>query len=297
MSTAENAAPELDRVSIESARSEKISDLAAALAAAQGAFGPVPRDRTVSVSTRTGGAYTFKYAPLDTILGAVRQPLSANGFALSQDIIANGRRDYVRTTLYHTSGQWISNQVPVFASGDGAQAYGSGLTYARRYGVTLLLGIVADDDDDGNLADGRATQQRRPEPQRQPEAAPAGTGTTAEQMRAVYRTQIQKAACRVMGWTGDDLIAAVQSRFGRRFMELEHDEAHGFMREVEGISRLWGAAQNAVAEDMGENVEPAQLAEATRDRFRALAESENTVPLAVTRETWMRWIGKIKGGE
>ena len=37
------------------------------------------------------------------------------------------------------------NRVKIINSQEGAQAYGSALTYARRYGITLLLCVCADD--------------------------------------------------------------------------------------------------------------------------------------------------------
>jgi hypothetical protein len=131
----------------------KESDIAAALAKAQGEFEPIKRDKTVTVTMKSGGKYTFSYAPLESILHAVMPALSANGLSLTQAIYANGK-EYVETTLRHASGQTLSNRIPIFVRDDGAQAYGSALTYARRYGVTLLLCVSADDDDDGNAAEG-----------------------------------------------------------------------------------------------------------------------------------------------
>lgn len=135
-----------------------VDQLAAALATAQGAFDPIHRGKIVTVTMKSGGKYTFAYAPLESILRAVTPALSANGLSLSQDVIPSPEGAYVETTLFHSSGQKISNRVAVFQSGDGAQAYGSGLTYARRYGVTLLLCICADDDDDGNASEGNSVE-------------------------------------------------------------------------------------------------------------------------------------------
>jgi hypothetical protein len=40
------------------------------------------------------------------------------------------------------------------------QEYGSALTYARRYAVSAIIGIVADEDDDGNRAQGHEASGR-----------------------------------------------------------------------------------------------------------------------------------------
>lgn len=135
-----------------------VKDLAAALSIAQGSFDPVHRGKVVTVTMKSGGKYTFAYAPLESILKAVTPALAANGLSLSQGVIGSENGPYVKTTLLHSSGQQISNRIAVFHSGDGAQAYGSGLTYARRYGVTLLLCVCADDDDDGNASEGNTVE-------------------------------------------------------------------------------------------------------------------------------------------
>ncbi len=132
--------------------------LHAALAAAQGEFTPIKRDKTVKVSMKAGGSYTFSYAPLESILHATVPALSKNGLALSQVTVPEATREYVKTTLFYVDGTSIDNLIPIFVRDDGPQAYGSALTYARRYGVTLLLCVSADDDDDGNAAEGNSAQ-------------------------------------------------------------------------------------------------------------------------------------------
>jgi hypothetical protein len=138
-------------------------DISAALAVAQGEFGAVVRDKTVTVTMKSGGKYTFSYAPLESILHAVKPALARNGLSLTQALIMADGKEYVETTLRHSSGQTISNRIPIFVRDDGPQAYGSGLTYARRYGVTLLLCISADDDDDGNAAEGNSAEAKQKE--------------------------------------------------------------------------------------------------------------------------------------
>lgn len=141
------------------------SAISEALAKAQGEFSPVLRDKTVTVTMRSGGKYTFSYAPLESILHAVKSALSKNGLSLTQAMVVQDGKDYVETTLRHASGQSISNRIPLFVKDEGPQAYGSALTYARRYGVTLLLCVSADDDDDGNAAEGHSaetTKSREP---------------------------------------------------------------------------------------------------------------------------------------
>lgn len=124
--------------------------LAAALAKAQGAFPAISRDKEVTVQTKTGGSYKFKYAPLDSILNAVRKPLADNGLAVVQ-LLDDG--DLV-TMLMHESGARLAGRVSIPAVEGNVQAFGSAITYLRRYSIQAILGIAAEEDDDGNQADG-----------------------------------------------------------------------------------------------------------------------------------------------
>lgn len=152
-------------------RSASIAALAAALSGAQKNFAPIPKDREVTVTTQTGGTYKFKYATLDAIMSATMPALAEQGLAISQALTEWGTNYAVETTLYHSSGEWISNVTPMFLSGKrtkegrdlppGNQELGSAQTYARRYGYSALLCITADEDDDGNHADGNHASGER----------------------------------------------------------------------------------------------------------------------------------------
>lgn len=132
----------------EFAASVDIDELAAALSKAQAALPNPPRNRTVTVRTKKGGSYEFSYATLDVILELAKKPLADNGLAVVQLPMASA----VETPLLHSSGQWLSASTPIRVDGSDAQAYGSAVTYARRYALTAMLGIAADEDDDGNAA-------------------------------------------------------------------------------------------------------------------------------------------------
>lgn len=145
-------------------------NLHSALAAAQGEFEPIRRDKTVTVTMKSGGKYTFAYAPLESILHAVTPALSRHGLSLTQATTAlESGKEFVETTLRHSSGETLKNLIPIFVRDDGPQAYGSALTYARRYGVTLLLCISADDDDDANAAEGNSAEVNKQPVQRGPD--------------------------------------------------------------------------------------------------------------------------------
>lgn len=125
--------------------SESIAALAAALAKAQGAIEPVPK-------TKVNPHFRSKYAPLEEIAGAVRGPLMVNGLAVVQTFGTSDGAILIETTLVHESGEWLTGELLLPVDKGTAQGVGSAITYGRRYALAALLGVVSDEDDDGNAA-------------------------------------------------------------------------------------------------------------------------------------------------
>lgn len=144
--------------------SDTIDQLATALALAQAEFTNPEKNRTVKVQTKTGGSYTFDYATLDSILDLVRGPLTRNGISLIQpaDTLPDGTTT-LATRLQHASGQYLETCLVVHPAGNDLQSLGSALTYLRRYSLITLLGLAAEEDDDG--AHGSGHQSERTERQ------------------------------------------------------------------------------------------------------------------------------------
>lgn len=98
--------------------------------------------------------FKSKYADLGSVMEACKKALNDNGISVLQPI--NG--DEVETILVHESGEWFSSSTKIVckASND-PQAYGSAITYARRYGLQSMVFIPAEDDD-GNKANGNVAK-------------------------------------------------------------------------------------------------------------------------------------------
>ena len=126
-------------------KSESIVELAKALSVFQGQIVAVKKDAL-------NPFYKKKYATLDTIWEAIRKPLSANGLSVAQTIGLQDGKSILETTLYHSSGEWISGIMLVNPVKDDPQSLGSAISYARRYSLSAMLGIVADEDDDAEKA-------------------------------------------------------------------------------------------------------------------------------------------------
>jgi len=92
------------------------------------------------------------YADLNSVREACIPALNANGIAVLQPIVQIDGKNFVKTLLLHESGESIEGLTEIlFAKQNDPQAQGSGITYARRYGLQSLVNIGAEDDD-GNKA-------------------------------------------------------------------------------------------------------------------------------------------------
>lgn len=106
--------------------------------------------------------FKSKYADLNSVREACQPLLNANGIVILQPTVQKDGKSYVRTLLVHAaSGEWISSDTEIIASKpNDPQAAGSGLTYARRYGLQALVSLGADDDD-GEKAMARSSANTR----------------------------------------------------------------------------------------------------------------------------------------
>lgn len=127
-------------------------ELASQLAAMQAEYKTISKNATVDT-----GKFSYDYATLDHILDEVRPLLNKYGFALINTVENDGLA--LRVTLLHVAGDSVSSVMPLNKAADPKQ-YGSSLTYMRRYGTVMLLGLaIVDDDDDGQQATQGAKQR------------------------------------------------------------------------------------------------------------------------------------------
>jgi len=138
--------------------SEHIGKLSDALAKAQAEMTSITKDRT-------NPHFKNRYATLDAILDTIRPTLAKHGLSVVQGASEQTTGFNVETWLIHSSGEYIGNVVAVPVSKQDAQGVGSALTYGRRYGVSALLALSTDEDDDGEAAVKKATPKAEPKPE------------------------------------------------------------------------------------------------------------------------------------
>lgn len=99
--------------------------------------------------------FKSQYADLNAVREASQPALNENGFTVLQPMVQKEGKSYVRTLLLHESGQYIGSDTEVVVkNASNPQDYGSGVSYARRYGLQALVSL-GQQDDDGEAAVGR----------------------------------------------------------------------------------------------------------------------------------------------
>lgn len=164
--------------------SSEINELAKALAKVQSEMGAVAKGSD-------NPYFKSKYADLAACWGAVAPLLTKNGLSVVQTCdepepeppvvttVSDERgREHqevedrasviIETILMHQSGQWIAGRLKMTPAKNTPQGIGSCITYARRYALMAITGLVADEDDDGNAAStqgkGSSTKSRSKKP-------------------------------------------------------------------------------------------------------------------------------------
>jgi len=128
-------------------KSDNINELAAALSKAQSSLIAAKKDSK-------NPFFGSKYASLEAVWDSCRDTLGKNNLSICQTMAYHDGESFLCTTLLHSSGQFLQGEQRLNPVKNDPQGMGSSISYARRYGLSAILGIVADEDDDGNAASG-----------------------------------------------------------------------------------------------------------------------------------------------
>lgn len=157
----------------------KHDNIYAALSALQGELKPFAKSAKVEFEKKSGGKVEFNYTPLGEIMEALYPMLGKHGLTARHEIVKVDAKDNIVAVLTHetykrvppllkvtkeTDGREItetvqegyvenelrSGPIRVF-QGDDMKDIGAAITYARRYSLTMMLGIASEDDTDAQL--------------------------------------------------------------------------------------------------------------------------------------------------
>lgn len=142
--------------------SESLDKLAQALVKAQEDMPAIPMDGL-------NPYFKSKYATLGNVIATTRPILAKYGLAVTQMVTSDGEglAVGVNTVLVHESGQWIESSVKMklgFEKNAGQEA-GALISYLRRYALSAILNVYADEDVDGNQPSQNQKPQNKQEKQ------------------------------------------------------------------------------------------------------------------------------------
>ena len=195
--------------------SDGLGELAKALAAVQAEMEP-------AAFNAINPFLKNRYADLGSVISAAKPHLTKHGLAYSQLVGGAQGAIEVETILMHASGEWVASSVSlpmVEEKGkSAAQVAGSIITYLRRYALSAILGVYADEDTDGQVAHRQEQRQERQErhqepardwPQQESRPATSGGEYTDGQRKALY------AISQRLGYGRDDWGRFLNDQTGR----------------------------------------------------------------------------------
>lgn len=162
-------------------QSENLQELIIALATAQG-------EMQAAKFNKKNPHYGSRYADFTSCMDACREPLSKNGLAVMQFTETLNERLFLTTLLAHKSGQYIKARYPINLIKQDSQAIGSAMTYAKRYSLSAMLGIVSEEDE-GLDDDGNGSSELKPQAQKAQNTPPSAPAAPIK-----YVTPVQVAA-------------------------------------------------------------------------------------------------------
>ena len=152
-----------------------------------GAF--LEAQKAMGAATKKALSHHGHYADLSMCIAVIKPALNDNGLVFTQplgiDITLNAAPiHYLDTIIYHAdSGESmdLGRAIIYCQRPNDPQAYGTGITYAKRYGLCAAFGLPTEDDD-GNAASTppkrmptKATMNGRVDPNCQPKRLPKPT--------------------------------------------------------------------------------------------------------------------------
>lgn len=145
--------------------------------------------------------FKSNYADLESIIDAIRPAFAKYGLAFIQPTEIVDGKLYLKTVIVHKAGGRIESIYPVVSSKPDPQSLGSAISYARRYSLSAMAGVVTSDDDDAEAAMGRPQQQQAPPPQKPVNHAPSSVPKSNLSEAQVKRFH---AMAKKLNWTKVD---------------------------------------------------------------------------------------------
>ena len=147
--------------------------------------------------------YNYSYASFDNVVETIAPELNSQGLGYThtfdgQDIVC---------TLFNTEGETITSKLTlsteILKGMNASQSMGAAITYARRYTLTAILGLVTDDDTDGVVNTPKA-KQNTPQVQNMDDNKVWLNSKSPE---------FERVAAQVPNYSADDLVKLARKKY------------------------------------------------------------------------------------
>ena len=119
--------------------------------------------------------YKSHFAGLNSVWEAAKDALHLNGFTVSQPTTYRDGVMLLETIVLHNSGEFIAGEYLITTEKPGPQAVGAAITYAKRYALASIVGVMSGDiEDDGESATNH-------------DSKPAAKPTVSNNVREVFK--------------------------------------------------------------------------------------------------------------
>lgn len=146
----------------------------------------VEKTKVAKIRTRNGGEYSYKFAPLDEIMGKILPVMGPLGLSVGFRVKHEPNQVVATCIVSHELGH-AEDSGPVHmpippaqdnnAGANPMQRVGIATSYAKRYALLAVTGIAPEDDPDGRTGDSDPEPQRtvtRPQRASASQSPPAG---------------------------------------------------------------------------------------------------------------------------
>lgn len=126
----------------------------------------ISKTSTAKIKTKNGNDYSYKFANLETIIETIKKPLEDLGLGYYHSINGN----IVSCILFNAEGDKLESSLELIIDKEAfmspGQQQGTAITYARRYTLSSVLGLITEEDNDDN-SNRPSAKQNTPQGQNQ----------------------------------------------------------------------------------------------------------------------------------
>jgi hypothetical protein len=183
--------------------------------------------------------YKSSYAKFEDVWEAIRKPFFNHGLCVVQNMDFHHDKWCIVTIIGHISGQFITSYTPIIDSSSAknpSQAFGSAVTYAKKYALASACGFSVSDkaDDDGEAC------------------------LTLEDPDELALTVSQVNKLSLLSKEHPELLSALTARFGSNIREELFKQTQAFYHEM---LRLTKKPNEPTIEELSPKISQEQIKE------------------------------------